>query len=386
MPTTTFLEDKLRELALFEPQPLPVLSLYVNTQPDGTGHPNFGPFLRKELKAKAATYPLRSPERDSFDRDAEKIMAWFESELRPSANGVAIFACAGADDFFQELQLDVPIDTNELFVYDQPHLYTLARLNDQYPSYAAVIADTNSARIFVFGLATKLESDTISNKKLGRTQVGGWSQARYQRRVENLHMHHGKEVLDALEKVVREEGIQHIVFAGDEAILPVLHEQLSPFLAGKVVDELRLNVTTPEHEFLTVTLSAMREYDSRNDADEIKAFMDQYRSGGLAAAGLHDVLAALGNGQVETLFISTSFEKMNSTAEQSDNESAPSEGETAGVSPSAQLSDELVTRAKQTSAHVQFVEDETLLEPFGGVAAMLRYRIQSRGKGNEQEK
>jgi hypothetical protein len=166
MNTTTLLEDKLRELARFEPHSLPVLSLYVNTQPDQHGRTNFEPFLRKELKIKASTYSLRSPERDSFDRDAEKIVTWFENELRPTTNGVAIFACAGADDFFEALQLDAPIDTNQLFVYHQPHLYTLARLNDQYPAYAAVIADTNSARIFVFGLATKLETEQNTGGRL----------------------------------------------------------------------------------------------------------------------------------------------------------------------------------------------------------------------------
>src|SRR5687768_13034817 len=127
--TTTPLEDKLRELAMFEPSSFPVLSLYINAQPDQHGRPHHDPFLRKELKARAATYPPRSPERESFERDAEKILAWFQTELRPSSNGVAIFACSGAGEFFEALQLDVPIETNQLFVYDQPHLYTLARLN-----------------------------------------------------------------------------------------------------------------------------------------------------------------------------------------------------------------------------------------------------------------
>jgi peptide subunit release factor 1 (eRF1) len=39
------------------------------------------------------------------------------------------------------------------------------------------------------------------------------------------------------------------------------------------------------------------------------------------------------------------------------------------------LADELVTRAKQTSAKVTFIEDAELLQPHGGVAALLRYRI-----------
>ena len=369
MTTTSLLEDKLRELALFESSSLPVLSVYVNTQADQHGRANFEPFLRKELKAKAATYALRSPERDSFDRDAEKIIEYLGKELRASSHGVAIFACAGANDFFEALQLDAPIDTNQFFVAHHPHLYTLARLNDQYPAYAAVIANTNSARIFVFGLAAAMETDTVNSPKLGRTQAGGWNQARYQRRVDNFHSQHAKEVLETLEKIVRDEGIQHIIFSGDEVILPVLHEQLSPFLAGKVVDDLRLNMTTPQSEILQATLASMREFDSRTDADETHALIGAYRAGGLAAAGVEEVLAALANGQVDTLFLSTVIEQ----SQPSDQKAAsPIIGETVT---DASVTDELITRAKQTGAHVKFVEDAALLAPIGGVGATLRYKI-----------
>ena len=151
MPLSTELEDKLRELSLVPPTTMPVLSVYLDARPDQHGRDNFGPFLRKELKARASTWPPRSEERASFEQDAERIMAWLREELRPSSNGAAIFACAGSG-LFEALQFDAPFQANQLFVYHQPHLYTLAKLLDQYRPYAAVISDTNAARIFVFGL------------------------------------------------------------------------------------------------------------------------------------------------------------------------------------------------------------------------------------------
>jgi peptide subunit release factor 1 (eRF1) len=39
------------------------------------------------------------------------------------------------------------------------------------------------------------------------------------------------------------------------------------------------------------------------------------------------------------------------------------------------LADELVTRAQQTGATVRIIEDSSLLEPYGGVAAALRFRV-----------
>ena len=39
------------------------------------------------------------------------------------------------------------------------------------------------------------------------------------------------------------------------------------------------------------------------------------------------------------------------------------------------LSDELVTRAQQTGARVRIIEDPGLLKQFGGVGALLRFRV-----------
>src|SRR3954447_8357600 len=120
------LTDQLTRLAAFEPSPYPVVSLYLNTQPDGRGRDHFQTFVRKELKARAQTYPPRSSEREMLGRDMERIAAYLET-VRPSANGVAVFAC-DAGELFETVDLDAPVEDHWLYVGDQPHLYPLARL------------------------------------------------------------------------------------------------------------------------------------------------------------------------------------------------------------------------------------------------------------------
>ena len=68
--TSPSLDAQLARLAAFEPSPYPVISLYLNTQPDERGRDNFQTFVRKELKARAQTYPQRSSERGMLERDA----------------------------------------------------------------------------------------------------------------------------------------------------------------------------------------------------------------------------------------------------------------------------------------------------------------------------
>jgi peptide subunit release factor 1 (eRF1) len=51
-------------------------------------------------------------------------------------------------------------------------------------------------------------------------------------------------------------------------------------------------------------------------------------------------------------------------------------GEAAGAgAESLRIADALVTRARQTGAALTFIEDPALLSDWGGVAALLRFRI-----------
>src|SRR4051794_6727227 len=143
------LSEQLDRLAAFEPAPYPVVSLYLNTQPDQHGRDQHQAFIRKEFKARGRTYPQGSPERASLDRDLERITNYLETELQPSADAVAIFACS-AGELFEAVQVGGTIEQHWLHIGDQPHLYPLARLESQYPRYAAVLADTHTARIMVF--------------------------------------------------------------------------------------------------------------------------------------------------------------------------------------------------------------------------------------------
>jgi peptide chain release factor subunit 1 len=366
-------------LAIFDPVGIPVISLYLNAQPDEHGHDNFHTFVRNELRERAKTFQSGSPERESFDKDAERITRYLEDEVRPSANGIAIFACSGAGDFFEAIQLDAPLENNRLFVYDQPHLYPLARLMDQYPRYAVLVANTNSARMFVFGRGAKLNSEEVKNKKTNRTKVGGWSQMRYQRHLANYHLHHAKEVIEVLERVVREDKAESIILAGDEVIIPLLREQMPQQLAEKVIDVVSLDINTPEHEIFQVSMESLKEHDSQTDAEKVSKLLNEYRGNGLAVVGVADTLAALSNGQADDLLISAApgeIQYDEGKVKEVLATYSTGEGETSiDVSEPRMVADELVKRAQASAATVTFIEDASLLADVGGVAAALRYRF-----------
>jgi peptide chain release factor subunit 1 len=380
--STTSLETPLRaqldRLAAFEPTELPVISLYLDMQPDEHGRARFDTFLRKAFAERARTFD--GPARESFDADVERINAFLGSDAERSANGLAIFACHGAT-LFEAVQMTAPIDEHWLFVGSVPHLYPLARVNDQYPRYAAVVVDTNAARLFVFSLGTTELQRDVKNVKTRRTAMGGWSQARYQRHVDKFHEQHMKEVVDVLDRVVREESINHIVVSCDEVARPLLMAELPKHLAEKVVDVVRVDIGAPEHEVLQETLDALRAKDAETDQERVEAMIGAWRGNGLAVAGAEDTLQALEMGQVEELLIAASPAALRHPDGVPEGSAAePVALETSapdtGLDPKLMtLADELVTKAQATAARIRFIEDPQLLSEVGGVGALLRFRI-----------
>jgi peptide subunit release factor 1 (eRF1) len=189
-----------------------------------------------------------------------------------------------------------------------------------------------------------------------------------------------KEMVDELDRIVSRDKVQSIFLACDEVLRPMLNEHLPPHLREKVIDTVRMDIRTPEHEVMQQTLDAMRKYDAETDVEKVDRMMNEYRAGGLGVVGVRQTLAALRNGQVDELLISAQADRIEPDHERPVrdilekelgvlSEAADEEGGLNMV-----LSDALVTRARQTGAKVTFIEDPALLDKAGGVGALLRYR------------
>lgn len=375
----TPLSEQLDKLAALEPQEVPVVSLYLNLTPDQHGRDNYDAFVRKAFAERIKGFDERSAERASLERDFERITDYLAEDVNRSANGLAIFASAGAGELFEAVQLDAPVEHHWLFLDSVPHLYPLVRLIDQYPRYASVILDTHRARIFVFGLRSIEKREQVTSPKTRRSSMGGWSQARYQRRADNVHLHHVKEVVEALDRIVRDDNIQHVIVAGDEVVVPLLKEQLPPHLNDKLVDVVRLERDAAEDEIIEATLEVLRRQDAESDAERVSELIGAWQSGGLGVVGPAATLDALQLGQVDELLITGSpaeLEPPEKLQHDAATRNVVTETTAAGVGePQLKLADELVTKAQQTGATVRIIENAELLRTVGGVGALLRFRI-----------
>jgi peptide subunit release factor 1 (eRF1) len=352
--STTALETPLREqldrLAAIEPSERSIISLYLDMRPNQNGQRmHVDIFLRNSFEEQARS--LTGEARAGLERAAERISQYIADQAPKSAKGLAIFAST-TDDLFEAIPFDVPIEQPSMHVDAVPHLYPLAQVNDQYPRYAALLMDTNSADLYVFALGATKRRESVQGEKTRRTSMGGWSQARYQRRALNFHKQHIREVVERLDKLVSEERLNHIVVACEEVAKPFLMAELPKHLAEKVIDMVNVDVKSlPEHELLAETMAALRQADAKTDAEHVARMLDAWRAGGLAVAGIEATLRALEMRQVEELLIAAKPNRV------------------------AGPVDQLVAKAQQNSARIRFIEDDTLLADVGGVGALLRFKI-----------
>jgi peptide subunit release factor 1 (eRF1) len=379
VPAETPAEQLLDRLADFEPTTCPVLSLYLNMQPDQHGRtPDLKPYLEREFKSLAETWQSGTPERQSFDADVERILTFVDEHVDNSTNCLAIFACS-ALEFFETIQLAAPIAEHRIYVYNQPHLYQLALIQGENPRYAALLTDANRARIFVFGLGRKLEDEQVKGKKMHRVKVGGWSQARYQRRVENAQQQHAREVAQHLAEIVRQDRVSQVIVTGDTETVPLVIDELPQEVRAMVVEGPKIALQASENEIFDATLEKLKEQSAHSDAEKVERLLEEYRRRGLAVVGPAATLEALTNGQVDELVLSKLLERTNEEPVAIDAVVAPEIPDSTGGTESDEprevsLPDLLVTKAKQTSAEITFVQDSAPLESVGGVGAFLRWR------------
>ena len=372
--------NTVQKLLGIEPTGFPFISLYLNTEPNENGKFNFDVFVRNALREHAGNFEEETSERQSFDRDAERILEYLGS-IKPTTKGAAIFACTGANDFFLTREFNVPFAEDHFFVFERPYIFPLVRLLEQNPMFAVVQADTNQANIFVFKRGNVIEKEEIENTRTSRTDVGGWSQQRYQRSVDNFHQQHAKEVVEELEKIVRDDRIEQIVLTGDNAvIIPLLKAEMPKELEEKVVEVLSLNIDTPEHEILEAAEKAVSQHQTLLDKEKIDNLNEQNYDDGLGVTGVEKTLEALANGQVQELYVSENFDAIEYNAKEVYKiltRYAPGEedGEIPDIRQQGTIVDELLRRAVESADTIRFIKDDNLLSKAGGVGALLRYKM-----------
>lgn len=382
-----------------EPDGHPFFSIYLNAEAGQNGRDTFPIWLKKPLSEEEQKYKEDEAQMERFGSAAERIRNFVENEVDPAANGIAIFASMGEAGYFEAVQLDVPFTENRFIASDRPHIFPLARAVHENPRFAVLWADKNKADIYIFGGENRIRSDVevdsnvarIENEVSKASQAGGWSQQRFARRREKFHLEHAKEVVAELEDVMTKFDAGFFIISGDqETILPVIKPELSKAMEEKLIGAFSMSQYDSENEIHERALEVLGVEMATLQQQKIEKLNDSARSSAkMGTLGVEDTLRALANGQVEELIVASDIDSIDYSKKrvkkilneyEPGDDTAPADAAGA-VSDAAQIADQLIVRAINTSARITFIKDDSLLKDEGGVGAILRFNMNAQAGG-----
>jgi peptide chain release factor subunit 1 len=296
-------QDFLRGLARWTADGAPVSSMYLDV--DGRRYPRKQDY---EVRAEELAHGLRSQAGDldrrrkrSVARDAHRMLAFIGSLDRGPVRGVALFSCADGG-LWEEVLVPRPLPDRAV-VAEQPYVLPLEALVETYQSFCTVIVDREKARIFLATMGRIREASDVFDDVPGQHDQGGWSQARYQRHIEEHVGKHLKHVAEVLLRFFKRKQFDHLIVAGPEELLPQFEPGLHDYLRQRIVARMNLPMTAGPSDVLTRSLAIEEQFEAERERRTLERLRADSAAGRGAVGGLDPVLSALNNGRVETLVV-----------------------------------------------------------------------------------
>jgi peptide chain release factor subunit 1 len=379
--TTTVNLDGLRELAAFRAENGVAISLYVDLDPSvaptaGDVATRVRSLLDAAAKSHGATRPdLAHEVRNGLRADFERLERFFEREFdRDGARGLAVFT-AGLDNVWSVLGLPYRVDDSAR-VADDFLLAPLVPLLGRGDGGLVAVVSREQGRVLALrGGRLETQAD-VTDEVPGRHDQGGWSQARFQRHIENVAQEHFRAVAEELEARFRALGRPRIVVVCGEETRPEFADELSSEVADAVIGWTSAPAHATDAELLGTVTPWLEEARAAKEADVVARWSEETGKGSRGTAGWADTLEAASDGRVELLLFQAGVQKAAHRCPACgraalDATTCPLDGTT--MEP---RDDGLDLAVRLTLAHggaLMALQSRQDLDPVGGVGAILRF-------------
>jgi peptide chain release factor subunit 1 len=373
--------EELRNLAEFEAENGCAVSLYLNLDPSVAPTPGdvdtrVHSLLDEGTKAGEAQSPgLTHAQRQALKADFERIRRFYDDEfVRDGARGLAIFA-ACLDNIWRPLPLTEAV-ADEIRVSKGLYLAPLVPLVGRGEGALVVAVSRERGQIYRLRAGRLEEVENLSDSQPRRHDQGGWSQARLQRRVDNLALEHLREVAEHLDAIVRRErGLRMIIVATDEAWAE-LSELLSQESGAAVIGRAAAEAHASPAQLLDVSLPVLEEWRATKERETIERWREEVGRDGRATSGWAATLEAASDGRVETLLVQAAAERAAWRCPACGRLAAkagkcPLDGTT--LEERADALDLVVHQTLTHGGSVWAISRHADLEPLEGIGAVLRY-------------
>jgi len=255
-----------------------------------------------ELRWQAARQRLAEAGASAASLDAAAAVTGGPAEAR----GYAVFTRAGAVAFTGTL--DAPPRREIARLAPLPHLMPLLAQRRPPIPHLRVSATRTGGEIVAIGDAADGGTgqgwrDWVAGQQwpVHKTKVGGWSQDRFQRSVEETWDENAKTLAAEVSAVAGRIGAQHVIVSGDVHARLLLLEHLPTPLreSAAVVEE---EVSADSQAMTDAADRALAGWAGRHCRERFDDWQAR-QAHGLAVEGLARTMAAFRNGQVSDLFL-----------------------------------------------------------------------------------
>jgi peptide subunit release factor 1 (eRF1) len=361
--------DTLERLARFDTHEQPVLSLYIDLEPSR--------FPTPDTQASQLGSLLDAARRQNAAEEADRIEAWLSSDptIARGTHGLAIFS-SQHDHLFEAVPLTQPMEPLAIvdtIAWLEPLAETIAP-----GAWGVAIVSRRRARLLREGPGGLTEFATITNQLHHRhAQSARWSQACFQRGIDEQVAAHVRGVADWLLRAHRRSGFDHLVIACTSELRAMIAHSLDSELNRVLVGIIDRDLEHASVEQIAGIVAPLIERAERERQRELLARIEErLGTGGPAAAGLDEVLATLEQQRVAVLLVPESESRRAGLCPTCGRLSTDG-GRTCPLdgSPLAPVNaiEPVVGQAARQAVQVVVVRDhDEWLHNHGGIAALLR--------------
>jgi peptide chain release factor subunit 1 len=374
--------NRLRELAAFRAQKGLAISLYIGFDPRTvatipSAMTKINSMLDEAQKSAFATRgELTHDQKRGLQSDLERIRNYLTNDFdRAGTHGLAIFA-AGLDNFWSANALNESV-SDRACVGPDFHLRPLVPLLGR--GDGAIVAVIDRERGLLFHLSNgRLEPlADLTEEQPGRHDQGGWSQARYQRHIDELTKDHLRTVAEDLDSHVRRGLARHVVIVGPEEARAAFADLLAAETRNCVVGSTAGEGYATPAELLELALPFLEQARLAEETALLARWQEEAGRSGRAASGWEQTLEAASDGRVELLLFQegvdhVAYECPSCGRAQIQNGACPLDA--TRMEPRDDGIDLAVHRTLAHGGYVRALPRERLeLGPVEGIAALLRY-------------
>jgi peptide chain release factor subunit 1 len=305
--------DALRDLAGFRADEGCAVSLYVNLDPRVSPTPAHATtrvhsLLDTARRVEAGRKELTHDQRVALRADLERIRRFVESEFdRDGAHGLAVFS-SSLDNLWRPLPLAGSVP-DAVKVNDELYLTPLVPLVGQGEGALVAVVGRERGDLYRLQGGRLVEAGHRTEEQPRRHDQGGWSQARYQRHIDELAHAHLRRVAEELDERVRGRRTSEVVVVATEETRSEFSELLSSEARSAVVGWPHADAHASPAELLQVVLPVLERSRAERDAQLLERWREEAGRNGRATAGWAKTLEAASDARIELLLYEQGVER-----------------------------------------------------------------------------